>query len=188
LIGAALLMTVLPAPARADWLFTPSIGSTFGGDTNGREHFTYGTSLAWMSSGILGWELDVSFTPEFFEGNDEDFDFDGGSNVVTAMGNAIIGVPIGGQRDAGFRPYFTGGLGMLQSEARSGDDLFHVDNSEWGFNVGGGAMGFFSDHVGVRGDIRYLRSFEDPDEDNEFDIAVGSFDYWRAGAGVTFRW
>ena len=188
LIGAALLLTALPAPARADWLFTPSIGTAFGGDTNGREHFTYGTSLAWMGSGIFGWEADVSFTPEFFEGNDDDFDFDGGSNVVAAMGNAIIGVPIGGQRDGGFRPYLTAGLGMLQTEARTNDDLFHVDNSEFGFNVGVGAMGFFSDHIGLRGDIRYMRSFEDPEEDNEFDIAVGGFDYWRAGAGVTFRW
>ena len=188
LIGAALLLTTLPAPARADWLFTPSIGTTFGGDTNGREHFTYGTSFAWMGSGIFGWEADVSFTPEFFEGNDDDFDFDGGSNVVAVMGNAIIGVPIGGQRDAGFRPYFAAGLGMLQSEARTNDDLFHVDNSEFGFNVGAGVLGFFSDHIGLRGDIRYLRSFEDPEEDNEFDIAVGGFDYWRAGAGVTFRW
>jgi opacity protein-like surface antigen len=187
-IGAALLMTMLPAPARGDWLFSPSIGTTFGADANGREHFTYVTSLGWMSSGIFGWELDVSFTPEFFEGNDADFDFDGGSNVVTAMGNAIIGVPIGGQRDAGFRPYLTAGLGMLQTEARTDDDLLHVDNSEFGFNVGAGAVGFFSDHIGLRGDIRYLRSFEDPEEDNEFDLGVGNFDYWRAGAGLTFRW
>ena len=188
LIGAALLVAVLPAPAGADWLFTPSIGSTFGTGDNGREHFTYGTALGWMGAGIFGWEADFSFTPEFFEGNDDDFDFDGGSNVVTAMGNAIIGVPVGGQRDAGFRPYLTAGLGMLQAEARDTDDLFRVDNSEFGFNVGVGAFGFFSDHVGIRGDVRYLRSFVDPDEDNEFDIDLGTFDYWRGVGGLTFRW
>jgi opacity protein-like surface antigen len=188
LIGAALLVTLMPAPARADWLFTPGIGSTFGADTNGREHFTYVTSLGWMGSGIFGWEADISFTPEFFEGNDDDIDFDGGSNVVTAMGNAILGLPLGGQRDAGFRPYLTAGLGMLQTEARTNDDVFSVDNSEFGFNVGAGALGFFSDHIGLRGDVRYLRSFVDPEEDNEFDINVGKFDYWRAIGGVTFRW
>jgi opacity protein-like surface antigen len=188
LIGAALLMAALPAPAQADWLFTPGMGTTFGGDTNGREHFTYGMAIGWMGSGIFGWEADLAFTPEFFEGGDSDFDFDGGSNVVTAMGNAIIGVPFGGQRDAGFRPYVTGGIGMLQAEARDSEDLFHVDNSEFGFNVGIGALGFFTDHVGIRGDVRYLRSFIDPDEDNEFDIDVGNFDYWRAVAGLTFRW
>lgn len=188
LIAAAFLVAFAPNSARGDWLFTPSLGTTFGADTNGREHFTYEVAFGWMGSGIFGWEADLSFTPEFFEGNDNDFDFDGGSNVVTAMGNAIIGLPFGGQRDAGFRPYLTAGLGMLQTEARSNADLFHVDNSEFGFNVGAGAFGFFTDHVGLRGDIRYLRSFADPDEDNEFDITVGNFDYWRAVAGVTFRW
>jgi len=188
LIGAALLLAALPAPARGDWLFTPSVGTTFGADTGGREHFTYGVAIGWMSSGIFGWEADVAFTPEFFEGGDDDFDFDGGSNVVTAMGNVIIGVPFGGQRDAGFRPYLTGGLGMLQTDARTNNDLFHVDNSEFGFNVGAGALGFFTDHIGLRADVRYLRSLVDPNEDNEFDISVGKFDYWRAMGGFTFRW
>lgn len=158
LLGALLMLTVWAAPARADWLFTPSIGSTFGADTNGNEHFTYGASLGWMGAGVFGWEADFSFTPEFFEGADDDFDLDGGSNVVTAMMNAIIGVPVGGQYGGGFRPYFTGGIGMLQTEARSTDDLFAVDNSEFGFNLGAGAIGFVTDHVGFRGDLRYLRS------------------------------
>lgn len=188
LIGAALVVALAPASAQADWLFTPSIGTTFGADTNGREHFTFGTALGWMGGGAFGWEAELAFTPEFFEGNDDDFDFDGGSNVVTAMGNVIIGVPIGGQRDAGFRPYLTAGLGMLQAEARSNDDLFRVDNSEFGFNAGVGALGFFSDHIGLRADLRYLRSFADPEEDNEFDIDIGNFDYWRATGGLTFRW
>ena len=188
LIAAALVVALAPASAQADWLFTPSLGTTFGADTNGREHFTVGTSLGWMGGGVFGWEADLAWTPEFFEGNDEDFDLDGGSNVVSAMGNVIIGVPIGGQRDAGFRPYLTAGLGMLQAEARSNDDLFRVDNSEFGFNAGVGALGFFSDHVGVRADLRYLRSFVDPEEDNEFDIDIGNFDYWRATGGLTFRW
>ena len=188
LIAATFLVALAPTSARADWLFTPSLGTTFGADTNGREHFTYEAAFGWMGGGIFGWEAELAFTPEFFEGNDNDFDFDGGSNVVTAMGNAIIGLPFGGQRDAGFRPYVTLGLGMLQTEARSNADLFHVDNSEFGFNVGAGAFGFFTDHVGLRGDVRYLRSFVDPNEDNEFDITVGNFDYWRAVGGVTFRW
>lgn len=188
LIGAALVVALAPASAQADWLFTPSIGTTFGADTNGREHFTFGTSLGWMGGGAFGWEADLAWTPEFFEGNDDDFDFDGGSNVVTAMGNVIIGVPIGGQRDGGFRPYLTAGIGMLQAEARSNDDLFRVDNSEFGFNAGVGALGFFSDHIGLRADLRYLRSFADPEEDNEFDLDIGNFDYWRATGGLTFRW
>ena len=185
---AALSLVLLPGTARADWLFTPALGSTFGGDTNGNEHFTYNLSLGWMGAGIVGWEADFGFTPEFFESDDADLDFDGGNNVVSAMGNVLVGIPVGGQTGGGFRPYVAAGIGMLQTEARTNDDLFALDNSEFGFNLGFGAMGFMTDHVGFRGDIRYLRSFEDPTEDNEFDLGVGNFDYWRGTAGVTFRW
>ena len=104
------------------------------------------------------------------------------------MANTIVGIPVGGQRGAGFRPYFAVGAGLLQREVSSANSLFTIDNSEFGFNVGAGAMGFMTDHVGFRGDIRYMRSFEDPVLDNEFDIGVGKFDYWRGTAGVTFRW
>ena len=187
-LGTALMLTLVPTPARADWLFTPSIGSTFGGDTNGNTHLTYGAALGWMGAGMVGWEADLSFTPEFFEAGDDDVDFLDSSNVITFMGNIIVGAPFGGQRDPGIRPYLTAGVGVLQTEASTAGDVFTVDNSEWGFNLGAGIFGFLSDHVGIRGDVRYLRAFEDPVEDNEFDIAVGNFDYWRGTAGLTFRW
>jgi opacity protein-like surface antigen len=187
-LPAVLILLLLPGVARADWLFTPSLGATFGADTNGNEHFTYGAAIGWMGAGVFGFEADFSFTPEFFEGDDDNFDLDGGSNVVTAMFNGVFGIPFGGQEGGGFRPYVTAGAGMLQTEARSTDDFFAVDNSEFGINLGGGAIAFFSDHVGLRTDFRYVRSLEDPQEDNEFDVAVGNFDYWRGTAGLTFRW
>ncbi|MBI3046742.1 MAG: hypothetical protein HYY76_00370 [Acidobacteria bacterium] len=71
---------------------------------------------------------------------------------------------------------------------QSDDDLFEVTNDEFGINIGGGAMGFMTDHVGFRGDLRYYRALTDPEEDNEFDIDFGDFDFWRATAGLTFRW
>lgn len=187
-IMAALALVLAPGAARADWLFTPNIGAGFGGDASGREHLTYGASIGWMGAGILGWEADFAYTPEFFQGDDDDVELFSDSNVTSFMANAIIGAPVGGQFGPGFRPYVTGGVGLLQSSVSDADELFEVDNSEFGFNLGAGAMGFASDHVGFRGDIRYYRSLEDPEEDNEFDAAVGNFDFWRATAGVTFRW
>jgi hypothetical protein len=39
-------------------------------------------------------------------------------------------------------------------------DVFDVTTkNDFGFDLGGGAMGFFAQNVGVRGDIRYFRSF-----------------------------
>ena len=185
---AALALVLAPASARADWLFTPNIGAGFGGDASGREHLSWGASIGWMGAGVLGWEADFAFTPEFFEGDDDDTDLFDSSNVTTFMVNALVGVPVGGTTGGGFRPYFSGGIGLLQSSIEDAESLFEVDNSEFGFNLGGGAMGFMTDHVGFRGDVRYYRALSDPDEDNEFDIAVGDFDFWRATGGVTFRW
>jgi len=183
-VMAALVLALSPAAAHADWLFTPNLGTTFGGSTNGNEHFTYGASIGWMGAGIFGWEADLSYTPEFFEPSGGDFDFVDGSNVVSVMANAIIGIPIGGQHGGGVRPYLAGGIGLLSREVQSSNDLFNVSTHDWGFDVGAGVMGFLTDHVGLRGDVRYLRSFKDIGDN--FD--AGSFHYWRGTGGVTFRW
>jgi hypothetical protein len=185
---AALSLVLVPGTARADWLFTPNIGGGFGGDASGREHLTWGASIGWMGAGIFGWEADLAYTPEFFEADDDDLDLIENSNVTSFMANVLVGVPIGGQTGGGFRPYVSGGAGLLQTQVQSDDDLFEVTNSEFGVNVGAGAMGFMSDHVGFRGDIRYYRALSDPEEDNEFDIDFGDFDFWRGTVGVTFRW
>jgi opacity protein-like surface antigen len=185
---AALAMVLAPGAARADWLFTPNIGGGFGGDASGREHLTYGASIGWMGAGIFGWEADFAYTPEFFEGDDDDVDLFDSSNVTSFMVNALVGVPVGGQTGGGFRPYVSGGIGLLSQQVADSEQLFEVSNNEFGINIGAGAMGFATDHVGFRGDLRYYRSLEDPVEDNEFDIGIGNFDFWRATAGVTFRW
>ena len=183
---AALALVLAPASARADWLFTPNIGSTFGGAADGREHITYGASIGWMGAGVIGVEGDFQFTPEFFEANDDDVDFFGSSNVVTAMGNVIVGIPVGGQRGAGFRPFGFAGIGLMQKNTDA-EGALEIDTNEFGFNVGGGVMGFFNDVIGLRGDVRYVRSFEDTN-DNLVTIGVGDFDFWRANIGVVFRW
>jgi opacity protein-like surface antigen len=185
---AALVTLAAPGAASADWLFTPNIGAGFGGSASEREHLTYGASIGWMGAGVFGWEADFSYSPEFFEADDDDLELFDDSNVTTFMVNAIVGAPAGGTVGGGFRPYFSGGAGLMQTNVTGAESLFEVNNSEFGINLGGGAIGFVSDHVGFRGDIRYFRALSDPEEDNEFDIDFGDFDYWRATAGVTFRW
>ena len=187
-MAAALVLLLLPASAHADWLFTPNIGGSFGGGASGNEHMSWGASIGWMGAGAFGWEADLAYTPEFFEAGDGDTDFIDNSNVTTWMANVLVGVPIGGQRGGGFRPYLSGGAGVMQSNVADSDQLFTIDNSEFGVNVGAGAMGFATDHVGFRGDVRYYRQLTDPSEDNNFDIDFGSFDFWRGTVGLTFRW
>jgi opacity protein-like surface antigen len=187
---AALALVAAPASARADWLLTPNVGSTFGRDASDREHWTYGVSFGWMGNGIIGWEADAQYTPEFFEANDSDIDFSGSNNVFTLMGNLIAGVPVGGQSGPGIRPFGLIGFGLVKQRIELSDENDDIDisNNDFGFNVGGGVMGFFNSNVGLRGDVRYVRSFQNF-SDNPSDVFdLGDFDFWRANVGVVFRW
>jgi opacity protein-like surface antigen len=180
-------MLALPAQARADWILTPYIGVNFGGDTIDN-NVNYGASFGFMGAGIFGLEADVSYSPNFYDISDSFDLLDSEGNVTSVMGNVIIGAPIGGL-GRGVRPYASAGVGLLRSNVTSVGNLFDVNENSFGMNAGAGVMGFFTDHVGLRGDIRYFRAFSDDDIDSDVDIDLkaGDFDFWRGTVGLTFR-
>ena len=185
-----------PSTASADWLFTPYLGGTFGGSANigeGGEDFgdeferkmNYGASLAWMGEGIAGFEVDFGYSPNFFEvsPDDNDVDFVGDGNVTTLMANLIVGAPM-----AGVRPYAVGGIGLIKSRVDDAGQFFgEIDNNDFGFNLGAGVTGFVNDNIGIRGDVRYFRSLRDDEPDDEFDVGLSDFHFWRGTVGVSFR-
>jgi hypothetical protein len=195
----ALAIALAPATARADWLFTPNIGATFGGDAE--TGVTYGASIAWMGDGIVGAEADFAFTPDIFNVDDNFFDafnFDlTDSRTTSVMGNVIVGIPFGGTSGAGFRPYVVGGLGWMNLNVEDNVnnlDFFDDDGtSALAVDLGAGVAGLVSGNVGFRGDVRWYRGFVDDDNINER-LFVGpalddlrNVDFWRATGGVTFR-
>jgi hypothetical protein len=196
---AAVMVSGVPAKASADWMLTPFVGWNWGGaaeftDIAGdfedefEQRATYGASLSWMGAGVFGFEVDFGFAPNFFENTTGDFDFDyGDSNVTTLMANLKLGIPFGGQHGGGIRPYASGGVGLIKTHIDAPDDLFEVDSTDWGFNVGAGVAGFFNDRIGLQGDVRYFRSLQDNEPDDELDVALGSFRFWRASAGLVIR-
>ena len=105
------------------------------------------------------------------------------------MVNAIVGIPIGGQTGPGIRPYVAGGVGLVRSSISPTNlSLFNdLSTSDFGINLGGGLTGFFSDNVGIRGDIRYFRSLQDNEPEGFLDLGLSSFHWWRGTVGVTFR-
>ena len=176
-----------PAPARADGFVSPWAAVQFGGqidnvraDVN-RGRGAFGLTAGGMGAGIIGGELDLGYSPSFF-GTKNDF---GNNTVLDVMGNVIVGVPFGGTRGGGVRPYVTGGVGLLRTQI-DGGTLFNVSSStnQLGWNLGGGIMGFFNDHVGLRGDIRYMRAFNG-NVINGLDL--GSLNFTRLSIGVIIR-
>ena len=196
---ALMVFAGAPAKASADWLFTPFFGMNWGGtaeftDFGGdfedefEQKMNFGASLSWMGAGAFGFEVDFGYSPNFFQNTtgDDNFEF-GDSNVTTLMANLKFGVPIGGQTGGGIRPYASGGLGLIKSRIDDPDDLFELNSTDWGFNVGGGVTGFFNDNFGLQGDVRYFRSLQDNEPDDELDLALGSFNFWRGTVGLVFR-
>ena len=190
-LALSLLMGMAaPAAARADGLFIPFIGVNFGGKSGSElsaaidaERLDWGASLAYMGGGVLGIEADIANSPDFFGKSDL-----GGSSVLTATGNLLFGIPIGGQQGVGFRPYALVGLGVIRSRVDTFGDALRRDESSLAWDFGGGAMFFFGSHVGLRAELRYFRTFSDLD----FDL-IGLFDrprnldFARASTGLILR-
>jgi len=199
LVATVLVVLFLPAAGRADVLFTPFVGGNLGGSVTSRfadfvgdqSRTTFGGSLAAMSGGIFGIEGDLAFTPKFF-GTDVQI---GGvpvslarNNVLTAMANLTIGVPIQSHGGPGIRPYGVGGVGLIRQQFDLAGGVVGYSANDLGYNVGGGVLIFPSAHVGIRGDLRYFRSIGANTVSDLLDLQPGAFNFTRATVGVTFRY
>jgi opacity protein-like surface antigen len=180
-LAALGIVAVASANAEAQVTLTPYAGATFGSDAPTTKP-GFGASLTFMGD-LAGLEVDFGYTPDFFDEDGDDVVLIGDSNVTTFMGSLVIGPNIGGA----IRPYGVLGLGLLRGRVDGGDFFDEITTNDFGFNAGFGVTGMLNERVGLRGDVRYFRSFEDPEDDDDFDVAVGSFDFWRATGGVTFR-
>ena len=200
LVAAALAAAVLiPASARADVTLTPFIGGNFGGSAvspladavGDPSRTTFGGSVAVMAGRVFGIEADVGYTPKFFGTG---FEIGGvpievaRNDVLTAMVNVTAGVPLETRDGAGLRPYVVGGLGMVRQQFSVAGGLLNHSVSDLGYTVGGGVMAFFGPNVGLRGDVRHIRSLGGGTITDLLDLDVGRFNFTRATVGVVFRY
>ena len=187
-----LLLALTPAAARADGLLVPFAGVNFGGNAgetfgNGvdAKRLDWGVSFAWMGGGVFGFEGDIGYSPDFYGKNDA-----GGSSVLSLMGNVLLGVPFGGQQGFGVRPFGLVGIGVLKSDLESFTELVGFDDTEVAWDFGGGVLIFFTSHTGIRGDIRYFRTFNSV-EFGPIDISndgADAIDYTRGSIGFVYRY
>lgn len=183
---SAFVLFVPAAPARADVVLTPFIGSLFGGDLPDGKG-TYGATAAFMGGGVFGAEIGFNYTPTFVPATISA----PAASQASLMGNVIVGIPIFDDDQAGhLRPYLTGGLGLFRATAKEDDFFDRITSNDFAMNVGGGIMAFFSEHVGVRGDIRYFRTLTDNDPSSgadDIDFDWGDLNFWKWDVGAAFR-
>jgi len=185
----SLLLGLVAADAPAGAQTTGGLATPFIGvvtDTPSDENRTvYGGAIGFTGP-VVGFELDLGYAPNFFEFEDDFGELGSSGSVSTVMGNLLIGAPLGRMR-----PYGTVGAGLMRSNLELFDFFDDLSRNDFGINYGGGLMIFFSDNVGIRGDIRQFRSLRNEDLDDDFpepgDFELGDFTFWRATAGVTFR-
>jgi Outer membrane protein beta-barrel domain len=180
----------IPADAGAEWYVSPYVGARFGANTTflfGREGteqrtFTFGSSVGFLTAGVLGVEADVSFVPGFFTGTAIE-----SSLVTTVMGNVVVATPLG-VTQYGLRPYLVGGLGLLRARGDTNDIENVIGSNLFGMNIGGGALGPISPRSSVRFDVRYFRNLGGDEDATTFNNAAEvELSFWRGTVGLTVR-
>jgi hypothetical protein len=105
------------------------------------------------------------------------------------MGNIILTTPRGWNQ-YGLRPYVSGGMGLLH--VYHNDLKFPARANLAAYNAGGGAVGFLSDRVGLRFDLRYVSTTPHGRESGG-DIVTGDSErvrvhFWTATVGVVLKY
>jgi hypothetical protein len=181
-----------PRATQADYLFMPFIGSTFARETvfsigaeqdESSKQVIFGGSASWLSAGIFGIEGEFAYAPSFFKVDNPLSDIQS-SKLFTLSGNVVVAVPLS-VSEYSLRPYAIGGVGLIHSGI-SYDLRAPVDDNSLGFNVGGGAIGFFSRRTGVRFELRHFRTFER--EPREFGDVGSRVSFWRFTVGAVIRY
>jgi outer membrane protein with beta-barrel domain len=166
-------------PVRAEGFVTPFVGFSFGAHAAGcgnpatcePRRSNLGIS-AGTSHGIFGFEEDISYIREFFGTQP------GTRNaVLTITSNLMLQWPNGP-----IQPYGLVGLAFIRPHATLDVVGMQMDKNALGWDVGGGVNVHLQRHLGVRTDLRRMRTFRD--------MSLGVFsreqvEYWRGSVGLT---
>lgn len=182
---AVVITLASPRLASAQAFISPFIGYNFGGDAGCPEitqcdnkNLNWGVSLGATNS-IVGAELDLGYVGKFY-GDSAQYD----SSVLTFMGNFLLAPRFGP-----IQPYGLFGVGLIKSTT----DLTLAGGAEetsndFGWDAGGGVMVHFSQHVGIRGDVRYFYTFDATRILNlGFLDSEQKLDFGRVSGAIVFR-
>jgi hypothetical protein len=192
---------IVPTPCAAEWQFVPFVGYTFKGATTlndtefavEKRHWHFGGAVTLLGAGPLGVEGYFVRTPGLFHNDEfacaiETCVTSGGAYAF--MGNAVLTTPRAWNR-YGLRPFLSGGVGAFHASRNDALDVSPINLNLVGMNLGGGAVGFVSDRVGLRFDLRYFRKIEGPDEQTlNPPVSFGPIRlrYWTTSFGVVFKY
>jgi opacity protein-like surface antigen len=187
LIGVMLLTFSAAQKAEAQgFIINPFFTTTLTSPSGSGGHTKPGVGVALGTNGkILGFETEIAYHPQII-----DTALDGSkSKVLTFSGDLIIGPTIGHVKG-----YGAVGAGDLHLNFKSVSSLAATDvdslaSNYFTFNVGGGAIGFVTDHLGIRADLRYLRAYgiDFAALEAAENLSLKHFDFWRLNIGLAAK-
>jgi hypothetical protein len=164
-----LLLALAPsAPASAEWHIVPLVGLTFHAHTNAvgvepvpiPKHVNIGGAVALLGKGVFGVEGVTVFTTGFRGVAPDVETLIQSSRVFGLAGNAVLTTPRH-LTEYSLRPYVSGGVGFMRLDvvhSGAGADVgLSLHETFPALNIGGGAVGFFTERTGVRFDLRYYK-------------------------------
>jgi len=167
-ILTCLVMLAAPATARADFFVIPFAGIKFGGSTSivdlelaaGKKKLVLGIAALKIDDRVIGFEAEFGNIAGFFNNEKEAGDeplIKTGSYVNDLTGSVVFSLPPGATR-GGLRPYAVVGGGLIHAESLDLANVLQVRRTVPAINLGFGAIGLLTNSVGVRFDVRHLRS------------------------------
>jgi hypothetical protein len=191
-ILAGLLLT-LPRDARADFFVVPFAGVKFGGSTSivdldraaGAKKLVLGIAARSIGDRIIGYEAEFANIANYFRnGNSAAVPLvKTGGYVNDLTGSIVLSLPPG-FTGGGLRPYAVIGGGIIHAQSEDSFEVITVRRTVAAINLGFGAIGMFTNNVGVRFDARHLRSLSN---DPPFGGVGHHITYSRFTVGLLLR-
>jgi hypothetical protein len=159
------LLLAAPASAYADFFVVPFAGMKFGGSTSivdlqlaaAKKKLVLGVAARKVDDGILGYEVEFGNVTGYFSNSSEPPVVKVGNYVNDLTGSIVLSLPPR-FTGSGLRPYGVIGGGLIHAASEDFAEVFTVRRTVAAFNIGVGATGMFTNNVGVRFDLRYLKS------------------------------
>jgi hypothetical protein len=194
LFVASVLLVALPRTARADFFVIPFAGMKFGGSTTivdlelaaGKKKLVLGVAALKIDNRMIGFEAEFGNIAGYF-GNEEEAAerplVKPGSYVNDLTGSLVLSLPPGAT-GGGLRPYAVVGAGLIHAETLDLIEVLQVRRTVPALNLGVGAIGMLTTNVGVRFDVRHLKSLS---SDSPLGGAGRSISYSRFTIGLMLR-
>jgi len=164
----------------------------------------FGFQVGYLAKGVIGGEFLADFSPNL--GVFNNVLFSKTPSVNSYMFNAIAAAPFGQVQN--YDPYVSGGVGTITLSTNvftidprldlvGARTTLNVNDSSFGWNLGGGIMAWSERNWGFRGDIRYYKSHGD--DNTIFDLSnigdgtvitraeLAGLSFWKANMGIAFR-